>query len=82
MERMGPPGVSLSGTPPWDFGWCCHTTFAELANAFIEPGRFDEAVAAARKSLRKSQGLYGGLLGADSAKTRSASAHIYIPRGT
>jgi hypothetical protein len=43
------------GNFPWNFGSYFHTTFAELANAFIKLGRFDEAVAAARKSLRKSQ---------------------------
>src|SRR6266404_4635729 len=63
---------------PWNFGPCFHTTFAELANAFIRLGRFDEAVAAARKSLRKSQTYTGAYQGADSTKTRSASAHIRL----
>ena len=48
---------------PWNFGPCFHLTFAKLANAFIRLGRFDEAVAAARKSLRKSQTYTGGLSG-------------------
>jgi hypothetical protein len=43
------------GNSPWNFGWCFHTAFAELPNAFIELARFDQAVTAAKKSLRKSQ---------------------------
>jgi hypothetical protein len=55
MESIRPLLATAFGNSFWNFGWCFHTTFAELANAFIKLGRFDEAVAAAKKSLRKRQ---------------------------
>jgi adenylate cyclase len=70
--------IRLSPLDPMNF-----MTFAGLASAFIRLGRFDEAVAAAKKSLRQSQtytGAYRCLAAALAHLGREAEARGAVVR--
>jgi adenylate cyclase len=70
--------IRLSPLDPMNF-----MSFAGLASAFIRLGRFDEAVAAAKKSLRQSQtytGAYRCLAAASAHLGREAEAREAVVR--